>query len=195
MLAEHHVDQRTGAIDGAIEVAPLPVDLDVGLVDVPAPAGLAASASPQTFSQRRRESAFPVANRLVAEYDAADQEHLRQIAQGKLAAQAPEHHEGDDVAGVLRPIQNAGTSLVELLAAGTAAEPTVTLSGALAPFRNGGRAAANAFRQPGLPRRGTILTPDATEQSRMARPLTEPILFTEPVRYRGATAYCDIAMA
>ena len=28
VLAEHHVDQRAGAIDGTIEVTPLPVDLD-----------------------------------------------------------------------------------------------------------------------------------------------------------------------
>jgi hypothetical protein len=100
-------------------------------------ARLAASASPQTFSQRRRELGFPVANRLVAEHDAADQEHLRQITQGKLIAQAPEHHEGDDVAGVLRSVQDAGTPLVELLAAGATAEPAVTPGGPLAPFRNG----------------------------------------------------------
>ena len=79
MFAEHHVDQRAGAISGAVEITPLPVDLDIGLVHIPASARLAASASPQTFSQRRRELGFPVANRLVAEHDAADQEHLRQI--------------------------------------------------------------------------------------------------------------------
>src|ERR1700741_4032034 len=93
---------------------PVPLDLDVGLVNVPASTRLAASASPQTFSQRRRELGFPVANRFMAEDDAADQEHLRKIAQGKLIAQAPEHHEGDDVAGILRPVQNAATPLVEL---------------------------------------------------------------------------------
>jgi hypothetical protein len=59
------------------------------------------------------------------------------IQQGKLIAQAPEHHEGDDVTGVLRPVQRASTPLVELLAAGATTEPVVTLSGALAPFRNG----------------------------------------------------------
>jgi hypothetical protein len=83
--------------DGTIEITPVSLDLDAGLVNVPASARLAASASPQTFSQRRRELGFPVANRLVAENDAADQEHLRKIAQGKLIAQTPEHHEGDDM--------------------------------------------------------------------------------------------------
>ena len=54
VLAEHYVDQRARAIDGTIEITPLPVDLDVGLVDVPATAGFAASASPEAFSQLRR---------------------------------------------------------------------------------------------------------------------------------------------
>src|ERR1700722_3701396 len=60
VLAEHHVDQRAGAIDGAVEITPLPVDFDVGLVNLPAAAHLAAPASPQTFSQRRRELGFPI---------------------------------------------------------------------------------------------------------------------------------------
>jgi hypothetical protein len=54
----------------------------------------------------------------VAEYDTADREHLSEITQGKLIAQAPEHHEGDNVAGVLRPVQGGGTPIVGLLAAG-----------------------------------------------------------------------------
>src|SRR3954470_13403213 len=32
MLAEHHVDQRAGAVDGTIQVAPATADLDVSLV-------------------------------------------------------------------------------------------------------------------------------------------------------------------
>src|SRR5215213_8337666 len=40
MLAEHHIHQRAGAVDGTIEVAPAALDLDAGLVDVPAPAHL-----------------------------------------------------------------------------------------------------------------------------------------------------------
>jgi hypothetical protein len=54
----------------------MPVNLDIGLVDVSAVACLAAPASPQTFSQCRCEIGFPVANRLVTAHDAADQEHL-----------------------------------------------------------------------------------------------------------------------
>src|ERR1700712_4169493 len=76
----------------------------IGLVDVPASANLAAAMATQAFRQCWREFGFPVADRLVTEHDAADQEHLRQVAQAEVVAQAPEHHEGDDVRGILRPI-------------------------------------------------------------------------------------------
>jgi hypothetical protein len=56
------------------------------LVDLPATASFAASASPEASSQLGRKFGFPVANCPVAEYEAADQEHLRQISQGKLGA-------------------------------------------------------------------------------------------------------------
>jgi hypothetical protein len=70
----------------------------------------------------------------IAEHDATNQDHLRQVAQGELVAQAPEHHEGDDVRRILCPVQHATTALVELLAAGAAPKPPVTLGGALAPL-------------------------------------------------------------
>ena len=53
----------------------------------------------------------------MTEHDAADQKHLRQIAQAEFVAQPPEHHERDDVGGVLRPVQQALTALIELFAA------------------------------------------------------------------------------
>ena len=53
----------------------------------------------------------------MAEHDAADQEHLGQVAQGELVAKPPEHHERDDVARILGPVQQAAAALVELLAA------------------------------------------------------------------------------
>jgi hypothetical protein len=61
-----------------------------------------------------------------------------QVAQAELIAQAPEHHERDDVGGKLRPVQQAAAALVELLATGTAAEPAVALDRALWSLRNSG---------------------------------------------------------
>ena len=53
VLAEHHIDQRAVAVNGAIQIAPLPVHLDVGLVDIPALADLAASATAQDLQPMR----------------------------------------------------------------------------------------------------------------------------------------------
>jgi hypothetical protein len=50
VLAEHHVDQSTRAVDGAVEVAPVSSHLDVGLIDIPASADL-------PRRRRRRSSA------------------------------------------------------------------------------------------------------------------------------------------
>jgi len=37
-FAQHHVYQDTGAVDGAIEVDPATLDLEIGLINIPAPA-------------------------------------------------------------------------------------------------------------------------------------------------------------
>jgi hypothetical protein len=57
--------------------------------------------------------------------------YLQQIAQAELVTQPPEHHQGDDVGRVLRPVQHGLGLLVELLVAGVTAEAAVTLSRAL----------------------------------------------------------------
>jgi len=139
VLTEHHVDQRAVAVNGAIEIAPVPVHLDIGFVDIPALPDLAAPATAHTFSQCRRELGLPVAHRLMTEHDAADQEHLWQIAQAEFVAQPPEHHEGKDVGRVLRPVQQGRAALIELFAAVTAAKPAVALRGSFGPLRNGSR--------------------------------------------------------
>src|SRR4051794_9647439 len=144
VLAEQHVDQVPVPVDGAIQIAPAPMHFQVCLIYIPAAAHLAAPAPPQLLGQGRRELGFPVPDRLVAEHDAAHGKHLGQVAQAQLVAQAPEHHEGDDVGGILGPVQQSVGALVELLAARTAAEPAVALGGALGSLRDGFRAAFQA---------------------------------------------------
>ena len=79
-LAQHHVYQDTGAIDGAIEVDPAALDLEIGFINLPAPAHLATPTATQIICQGRREFGFPVPYGLVTEHDAADQEHFAQVA-------------------------------------------------------------------------------------------------------------------
>jgi hypothetical protein len=134
MFAEHYVDQGAIAIDRAIQIHPASVHPDIRLVDVPTPAYFALSSPPEILGQCRRELRLPIANGLVAEHKAADQEHLGQITQTEFVAEPPEHHESDHVTRVLRPVQQTGATLVELLRAIEAAEPAIALRRALGPF-------------------------------------------------------------
>ena len=62
---------------------------------------------PKVIDEGRRQLRLPIANRLVAEFDAPDQEHLWQIAQAQLVAKPPEDHECDDVGWILSAIENS----------------------------------------------------------------------------------------
>src|SRR5205085_10646326 len=104
---------------------------------------LTAPAPPQIF-EGRGELSFPVPDGLIAEHEAAHGKHLGQIAQAQLVAQAPEHHERDDIGWILGPVQHAAAALVELLAARAAAEPAIALGGALRSLRDGFRPAFQA---------------------------------------------------
>src|SRR4028118_1159529 len=132
VLAQHGVDQVAVPVDGAVEVTPAAPDLQVSLVHEPgATAGtpLPTATPPKFLGKDGRELRLPLAYRLVAEHDAALEEHLAEVAQGQAVAQPPQHHEGDDVARVLRPVQQAGTALIELPATVAAAAPAGGLGG------------------------------------------------------------------
>src|SRR3954447_714085 len=124
------------------------------------PKGSNASLLLISCGQGRRQLGFPLPDRLVAEHDAADSKHLGQVAQAQFVAQAPEHHEGDDIGGVLGPVQQGARALIELLTARAAAEPTIALGGALRSLRNGFRSAFQAphLRPPSM-RSGPITHP------------------------------------
>src|SRR3954470_21158184 len=117
----------------------------------------------------------------MAEHDAADGEHLGQVAQAQLVAQTPEHHERDDIGGILGPVQQGAGALVELLAARTTTEPAVTLGGALRPLRDGLRPAFYT-PHPRLPlrERRLIARPTLVGQSSGASPDRTHLKATRP---------------
>ena len=115
-------------------------------IDVPVPrthSAPAVTAPAECLGENRREPRLPLADRLTAEDDAAPEEHLSQVTQGQAVAKAPEDHEGNHVRRVLSMVQQPAATLVELLAALTAAEPTVAPGRALRPLRHGGGAAGH----------------------------------------------------
>src|SRR6186713_2917357 len=118
----------------------------ISLVHIPARRQPAATAPLTEFVRKDwGELRLPFPDRLVTEHDTADEEHLGQVAQGQSVAQTPEHHESDDVARVLGPVQHPGTAFVELLAAIPAAEPPVSLGRALRPLRHRRRTAVQTL--------------------------------------------------
>src|SRR5919202_1523216 len=128
VFAEHGVDQPAVTVDGAIQIAPPATNLQVRLVHMPVPTTGAAPTAPalaELVGQQWRELRLPLADCFVTEDDAADQEHLGQVAQGQAVAQLPQHHQGDDVRGVVGVVQYTAAALVVLFAALAAAEPAV----------------------------------------------------------------------
>jgi hypothetical protein len=83
-FAQVDIDQVVVAVDRPVQILPLATHLDVCLVSIPAAAGLAPASLAQSIGEQRRQPGFLVTDRFVAEDDAADQEHLRQIAQAEL---------------------------------------------------------------------------------------------------------------
>src|SRR3954447_26214674 len=103
MLAEHRVNEIAVSVDGAIQVSPAATNLQVGLVDVPAAAAGTALAMPalaEFAREQRCELRLPLADGLVANHDAEEEEYLAQTAQGEGIAQPPQRHERDHVRGV-----------------------------------------------------------------------------------------------
>src|SRR6516225_1572826 len=119
----------------------------------------------------------------MAEHDTADQEHLREITQAQLIAEAPKDHEGNYVAWVLRSVQLAGAALVELSAALPATKPTVSLCCPFRPLRHGRRPATHASHTLApLPRSETLASVSNAGQKTptLAQALTEPEIPPRP---------------
>src|SRR5271163_3372025 len=136
LLAQPDVDKGTRTIDGTIKIAPSTVHLDVCLVNVPALADPPFTPPPEVIDEGRRQLRLPIANRLIAEFEAPDQEHLWQIAQARLVAKPPKDHECDDVGWILSAIENTTAAFTELLTTGAAPEASVTPGRPLTSFRH-----------------------------------------------------------
>ena len=78
------------------------------------------------------------------------EEHLGEVRQRELIALAPEHHERDNFARILGPVQHAAAALVELPTAVTATKPPVAVRRTVPPLRDRRRATADALHL-GLP--------------------------------------------
>jgi hypothetical protein len=83
-------------VDRAVDIAPPPSDLHVGLVDLPAIAD-AMPARPSGVGQQRREALDPAVDSDMVDLDAALGEQLLDIAVGQPEAQVPADRDDDNV--------------------------------------------------------------------------------------------------
>jgi len=113
LLTQPGVNQIAIAIDGAREVAPFSLDVDVGFIDIPGPASLSSSLDSQLVGDEWGKTGLRVSNGLMGELKAALQEHLRQITQTQLIPQPPEHDEQDDIGGIVEKVERRSCTLVE----------------------------------------------------------------------------------
>jgi hypothetical protein len=93
---DEHVDDLAELINRAVRVAPLPSDLHIGLVDLPAVTD-GVAAGPGGLGQQRRQSHHPAIHRDVVDLDPAFGDQLLNVAVGQAEAQVPAHCEHDHI--------------------------------------------------------------------------------------------------
>jgi len=76
MLAEQHVHERTGAVEGAIQVAAAPANFRLRLIEIPAATCLAVALAAEFLDQRGGELGLSLPHGLMAEHHAPDGKHL-----------------------------------------------------------------------------------------------------------------------
>jgi hypothetical protein len=93
---DEHVDDLAELVDRTVDVAPLPGDLDVGVVDLPTISHQVAAGS-GNLGQQRREPHHPPVDRDVIDLDAPLGEQFLDVAVGQAKAQVPADRQDDDV--------------------------------------------------------------------------------------------------
>src|SRR3954453_6319475 len=88
--SEPEVDRLTGAVDRSVQVAPLPVDPDVRLINVPRPAA-GAQMTAHPLLQLRGEALNPAVHGRVIHRDAPVGEHGLEVAVADRQLQIPAH--------------------------------------------------------------------------------------------------------
>src|SRR4051812_30744686 len=94
--AEPEVDRLAGAVDRPVEVAPLPVDPHVGLVDVPWPAARTEMAA-HPLLELGGEALDPAVHGRVVDRHAAVGQHQLEVAVADRELQVPAHRPEDDL--------------------------------------------------------------------------------------------------
>ena len=123
--AEHRVDQVAFAINGTVQIAPFPFDLQIRFVDVPAPSHLSLTLATQVLSQQRCKPFFPLPHRFVSEFVATHQKHADEVAQAELEQQSEDDDLKHDIGRELKMIEGRTGAFIEPAPTSTTAESAV----------------------------------------------------------------------
>ena len=114
---EHEVDRGAGGIDGSVEVAPTPLDTNVGLIDTPGPIGwLEMTAQP--LLQFRTVALDPAPDCRVVRLQAAFAEQLCDIAERERVPQVPAHGAKNQRGLGLSPLEDRRSDRLFVISSG-----------------------------------------------------------------------------
>ena len=102
--AEPCVDQLAVPVDGPVQIAPAPLDPEVGLIRIPAVSDPAMTPLAQRLTQERSEFCLPVAHSFMCEHEPSLEKHFRQIPQTQFVPEAPQDDQANHIGGILQPI-------------------------------------------------------------------------------------------
>ena len=113
LLAEHRINQIAISIDGPIEVAPFPLDVDIAFIHIPGPRFLLTSFGTQLIGDEWGKARFPVSNGLMGELKASFQIEFSLVAQTQLLPQPPEDNEKNNIGGIFQIVERRPCTLVK----------------------------------------------------------------------------------
>ena len=113
LLTQHGVHQIPLVVDSSIQISPLPMNFQVGFIDIPGCSCLSMPFCSQLICEQRSKSCFPVANRLMRKRETTFEQHFCEIAQTQCVAQSPENHEQNTVCGEFERVKGGACSFVE----------------------------------------------------------------------------------
>src|SRR5262249_53069032 len=119
---------------------------------VPAAPHLPAPLLPESLAQHGREFGFPRAHGFLSEDHTPLKKHLSEVTQPEVVADAPPHHQTDDVGRIVHAIKDRAGAFIEPPRAATAAKAAVAPSRGLGTFACSRGLTVRALHPPAPPR-------------------------------------------
>src|SRR5258708_32361393 len=118
LFAQHGIYQIAIVINRPVQIAPLPMNLEIRFIDVPGSPCLPIPLSSQLVRKQRGKSSFPIPDRFVGESPSTLQKHFSHITKTQFVAQTPNDDKEDDIRRVFEVVEGGARALVKQVFAG-----------------------------------------------------------------------------